>query len=165
MLARLWDKGLAALVVTSYVVLVVVGFAQVLFRYLFAFPLAWSEEVLRYVFVWSIFLTSAIAFNLNSHIAIDLLTSRYPPRVRRAVALVSWGCVAFCVALVFLLGMQLIQSPSVRFQKSAALEMPMTVPYSALPVGCAAMLVNIMRAARRTWRGEPTPRVVSDKAA
>jgi TRAP-type C4-dicarboxylate transport system permease small subunit len=35
MLARIWDKSLEVLVATSYVVIVVVGFAQVLFRFFF----------------------------------------------------------------------------------------------------------------------------------
>jgi TRAP-type C4-dicarboxylate transport system permease small subunit len=157
MLARVWDKSLAVLIVTGYVVMVVVGFTQVLFRYVFAHPLSWSEELVRYVFVWSIFLTAAIAFNLNSHISIDFLTSWYPPRLQRVIALVSWGCVILCVAVLFVLGMQLIQAPSVRFQKSPALEIPMTVPYAAIPVGCALMMVNILRAAWRTWCGQQAP--------
>lgn len=157
MLFRIWDASLAALVATSYAVIVVVGFAQVLFRFVFASPLSWSEELVRYVFVWSVFLTAAIAFNLNSHIAIDFLTSWYPPRLRRACALASWLTVILAIAILFVLGMQLVQSPSVRFQKSPAMEIPMTVPYAAIPVGCAVMMVNILRGTWRTWRGTQTP--------
>jgi TRAP-type C4-dicarboxylate transport system permease small subunit len=157
MLARVWDKGLAALVATSYAVIVVVGLAQVSFRFVFSSPLSWSEELVRYVFVWSVFLTSAIAFNLNSHISIDFLTAWYPPRLQRACALASWFAVVLAVAVLFVLGMQLVQSPSVRFQKSPAMEIPMTVPYAAIPVGCAVMMVNILRAAWRTWRGRQAP--------
>jgi len=157
MLARIWDKSLEALVATSYAVIVVVGFAQVLFRFFFESPLSWSEELVRYVFVWSVFLTAAIAFNLNSHISIDFLTAWYPPRLQRVFALVSWGCVILGVVVVFVLGMQLIQSPSVRLQKSPAMEIPMTLPYAAIPVGCAVMMVNILRAAWRTWKGKQAP--------
>jgi TRAP-type C4-dicarboxylate transport system permease small subunit len=157
MLARIWDKSLAALVASSYVVIVGVGFAQVLFRFVFSSPLSWSEELVRYVFVWSVFLTAAIAFHLNSHISIDFLTSRYPPRLQRTCALASWVAVILAVAILFVLGMQLVQAPSVRFQKSPAMEIPMTVPYAAIPVGCAVMMVNILRGAWRTWRGPQAP--------
>lgn len=68
MLARIWDKSLEALVATSGVVIVVVGTAQVLFRFVFASPLSWAEELVRDVFVWSVFLTAATAFNLNTHL-------------------------------------------------------------------------------------------------
>src|SRR5512137_1637575 len=127
--ARIWDKSLAMLVATSYVVIVVVGFGQVVFRFVLSSPLSWSEELVRYVFVWSVFLTAAIAFHLNSHISIDFLTSRYPPWLRRACALASWIAVILAVAILFVLGMQLVLAPSVRFQKSPAMEIPMTVPY------------------------------------
>jgi TRAP-type C4-dicarboxylate transport system permease small subunit len=157
MLARFWDKGLAAAVAASYAVIVAVGFAQVLFRFVFSSPLSWSEELVRYVFVWSVFLTAAIAFNLNSHISIDFLTSRYPARIRRACALASWGAVILAVVILFVLGMQLILSPSVRFQKSPAMEIPMTIPYAAIPVGCAVMMVNILRGTWRTWQGTDAP--------
>ena len=153
MLARVWDKSLAAAVALSYATIVIVGFAQVLFRFVLSSPLSWSEELVRYVFVWSIFLTAAIAFNLNSHISIDFLIVRYPPWLRRACAVGSWIAVILCVAILFVLGMQLIQSPSVRFQKSPAMEIPMTVPYAAIPVGSLVMMVNVLRAARRTWKG------------
>ncbi len=157
MLARIWDKSLEALVATSYAIIVVVGFAQVLFRFVFASPLSWSEELVRYVFVWSVFLTAAIAFNLNSHISIDFLTAWYSPRLRRMAALLSWGCVMLGIIVVFVLGVQLVQSPSVRLQKSPAMEIPMALPYAAIPVGCVVMMVNILRAAWRTWQGKQAP--------
>ena len=157
MLARIWDKSLEVVVATSYAVIVVVGFAQVLFRFVFASPLSWSEELVRYVFIWSVFLTAAIGFNLNSHISIDFLTTWYPPRLQRMVALVSWGCVILGVVVVFVLGMRLIQSPSVWLQKSPAMEISMTLPYAAIPVGCVVMMVNILRAAWRTWQGKQAP--------
>ena len=59
--------------------------------------------------------------------------------------------------ILFVLGIQLIQAPSVRFQKSPAMEIPMTVPYAAIPVGCVLMMVNVLRATWRTWKGVQKP--------
>ncbi len=154
MLARAFDETLAVLVEAGYAVLVVVGFAQVLYRFVLESPLSWSEELIRYVFVWSVFLTAAIAFRLDLHIEVDFLTTWYPPRLRRAMALLAWACVVLFVAVLFVLGTQLVLSPSVRLQKSPAMEIPMTLPYAAIPVGSALMMVNVLRAARRTWRGQ-----------
>ena len=111
MLARFWDKGLAAIVATSYVTIVIVGFAQVLFRFAFHISLAWSEEVVRYVFIWSVFFTAALAFNLDTHIVIDFLTTWYPPRLKRVAALISWVCVIGGLIILLVLGIQLIQAP------------------------------------------------------
>jgi TRAP-type C4-dicarboxylate transport system permease small subunit len=161
MLTRIWDKGLAGAVATSYVVIVVVGFSQVLFRFAFHISLAWSEELVRYVFIWSVFLTAALAFNLNTHIVIDFLIVWYPPGLKRLAALMSWVCVIIGIIVLFILGLQLIGAPSVRFQKSPAMEIPMTIPYAAIPVGCVLMMVNALRATWRTWKriDEPTVHV------
>ena len=42
----------------AFFVLVVVTFAQVVFRYLIGYSLYWSEEAARYLFVWISFLGS-----------------------------------------------------------------------------------------------------------
>jgi TRAP-type C4-dicarboxylate transport system permease small subunit len=154
---RILDKSLAWLVGAGYAVMVMVGFAQVVFRYVLASPLSWSEELVRYVFVWSVFLTAAIAFNQNAHIVIDFLVGFYPSRLRRAARLVSSGCAFVAVAIVFGLGLQLILSPSIWFQKSPAMEIPMAIPYASIPVGSALMLVNIVRSTWRAWKGPSGP--------
>ncbi len=154
---RILDKVLAWLVAAGYAVIVVVGFAQVVFRYALATSLSWSEELVRYVFVWSVFLTAAIVFNRNGHIAIDFMVDFYPPRLRQAARAVSSGCALVAVAIVFVLGVQLILSPSIWFQKSPAMEIPMAIPYASIPVGCALMLVNIVRSTWRTWKGRSDP--------
>lgn len=154
---RGWDAALTTLVAAGYVLMVVVGFAQVVFRFVLAQPLSWSEELVRYVFVWSVFLTAALAFNSGLHIRIDFLTERYPPRVRRAATLLSWVCTIAAVGILLVLGVELAGSPSVRLQKSPAMEIPMTVPYAAIPVGSAMMMVNVLRAAWRSWKGEEEP--------
>lgn len=153
MLARAFDAVLARLVEAGYAAMVVVGFAQVLFRFVLESPLSWSEELIRYVFVWTVFLTAAIAFRLELHIEVDFLTARYPPALRRAMARLGWACVLLFVVVLLVLGTQLVLAPSVRLQKSPAMEIPMTVPYAAVPVGAALMLVNVLRVARRAWQG------------
>jgi TRAP-type C4-dicarboxylate transport system permease small subunit len=53
------------------VAIVAVTFIQVLFRYLFHFSLAWSEELARFFFLWLAALTSAYAFKTKSHLPCD----------------------------------------------------------------------------------------------
>ena len=42
--------------------MVLVTLAQVIFRYVLAAPLPWSEELARYCFVWIVFLGGAVDF-------------------------------------------------------------------------------------------------------
>ena len=49
------------LLVFLMVVEVVVVFAQVVTRYVFHSPLAWSEELARYMFIWLVWIGAAYA--------------------------------------------------------------------------------------------------------
>lgn len=70
----------AALLVTSVAVMA----AQVTLRLVFNSPLSWPEEVVRYFFVWIVFLGSTVAVTRGTHIRVMMLPDRYGPRARRA---------------------------------------------------------------------------------
>jgi TRAP-type transport system small permease protein len=57
--------------------------AQVLFRYVFASPLAWSEELARFLFIWLSFLGAALCFRRGGHFHLDLLANRLQPAAAR----------------------------------------------------------------------------------
>lgn len=156
--ARSLDVALAAATVASYVAMVAIGAAQVFFRFVLQSPLSWSEELIRYVFVWSVFLTAAVAFQRDVHVRVELMTARYPGPVRVAAWRLGWLCVLAGLALIALLGTQLVFTPAVAEQRSAALGIPMWIPYASIPVGAVLMLVNASRTAWRTRNGDPLPR-------
>lgn len=53
---------------------------QVFLRFVFNAPLAWVEEVGRYLFVWSVFLGSAAALVEDRHIRITVLVDLFGPK-------------------------------------------------------------------------------------
>ena len=48
--------------------IVIITFVQVLFRYVFQFSLAWTEELARYIFLWLAALSIAYAFKTKAHL-------------------------------------------------------------------------------------------------
>lgn len=71
--------GAAALLIAAVTVL---GVAQVFWRYVLNSSLVWSEELIRLLFVWLIFVGAAS----TAHLRIDLLTDRSGPVVARTLA-------------------------------------------------------------------------------
>ena len=61
-------------------------FLEILFRYVFHFPLFWTEEFARYCLVWSSLLGATIAFKRGEHIAVTFFMDRLPTRSRRLEA-------------------------------------------------------------------------------
>lgn len=71
-----------ALACAAIVVLVFLG---VLSRFAFAHPMAWSEELARYLFLWAALVGAAAGCRNNQHGGIPLLVHKFPPAWQQAV--------------------------------------------------------------------------------
>ncbi|MES2960510.1 MAG: TRAP transporter small permease [Pseudomonadota bacterium] len=67
-------------------VMVAVVSLQVLLRYALNSSFGFADEMSRLSFVWSIFLGIPLGIRLGSHIGMELLSSRLPPRVQDVLA-------------------------------------------------------------------------------
>lgn len=119
-------------IVVISVVMIAVTLAQVVFRYVIAAPLPWSEELARYCFVWIVFLGGAIGLSRGVHLGVDLLVNAMPAPVRRGMdVLTNVLIAAFAVTVIYaslpVLNMNM-------FQRSPALGVPMTYIYIAIPI-------------------------------
>lgn len=96
----LWPALDKVLAVASGVLLIGVLFLmtlQIVMRYAFNSPLAWSEEIARYSMVWMAFIGSALAVRKKAHVCVDLIVGAFPAKLQRAVWYLTQG-----LSLVFL---------------------------------------------------------------
>lgn len=125
------------------VALVVVVALQVLFRYLFYQPMGWTEEAGRYVFIWLCLLGAAVGVKHRGHFGVDLLLKRLrPSRAARLLMVIDGLGLAFCAVLTWFgvaLALRTLE------QTSPGLDLPMGVPYLALPIGGGLMVVYFAR--------------------
>jgi len=130
--------------------LVVLGLAmsililcQVFFRYVLGASISWSEEAARYLMIWMGCLGSVVALRQGRHIGVRALVERLPGRTydRYIVPLVQTVMVVF-LAYLFWQGVLLAQFNL--DQLSPALEIPMLIPYAAIPAGAAMMILDIV---------------------
>jgi TRAP-type C4-dicarboxylate transport system permease small subunit len=61
---------------------------QIFFRYVLNSPLVWTEELCRYLFIWTCFLGWTIALRKKSHIRISFFMDRLPFSLGKIVQLV-----------------------------------------------------------------------------
>jgi C4-dicarboxylate transporter DctQ subunit len=94
-LGRLLDLGEFWFIVLACTGIVVLVFAGVLSRFVFAYPMAWSEELARYLFLWAALVGAASACRNNQHGGIPLLVHKLSPPWQRAAEI-------FVAALVVL---------------------------------------------------------------
>ena len=127
------------LTITVAVMIVAIVY-QVIMRYVFSNANAWSEELARYLFIYDVMIGSAIAIRRNSHLQIDMLISHLKPNVRNLFTIVT--TLIGMVFLGFLLTYSLTLCKTGGRTMSAGLGIPMSIPYTSIPVGIILMLLT-----------------------
>jgi TRAP-type C4-dicarboxylate transport system permease small subunit len=136
---------------------VAINFANIIARYLFGEAIFWTEEVLGFLMIYSVFLSAVtIAFNADN-INMDLFYARFTKRVRRAVN------TAILVVFVLACAFMALQSYKVfglhlrNSTRSVAAGVPMAVPHSALLVGFTLMALALCWRWRLYIERDPPP--------
>ena len=69
---------------------------QVLRRFVFGAPAAWTEELAAIAFVWMIFWGTAFTVPLSTHVAVDFVVPRFPRPLRRVSYALGLAALAGC---------------------------------------------------------------------
>ncbi|MEM8813131.1 MAG: TRAP transporter small permease [Pseudomonadota bacterium] len=128
-----------ASVIAISVVMVIVTLAQVIFRYVIAAPLPWSEEMARYCFVWIVFLGGAIGLSRGIHLGVDLFINMLPAPLRRGLDALTSLLIAVFAATVIYASYPVININM--FQRSPALGVQMSWIYIAIPISMALIFL------------------------
>lgn len=139
----LLDKACSVIVVALLAGMVLVTTMQIICRVFFD-ALTWSEEVARYLLVWSTFIGAGCVYKKGGHISVLIAQELLPKKLRKLVqVLVHLLCGAFfAIAVYYGFRYMSLQGR----QLSAALRIPMRLMYMAIPVGGGVMLLHAFNA-------------------
>lgn len=133
-------------ITASLIIMSVVLFAQVIMRYFLRSPFVWSEELARYLLVWSAILGVSLAVREGRHISVDFLPVVLGERSNRIFAVLAHlGVLAFSIIMVTA-SVPLIQRLAMIGQTSPALGIPMWWIYAAVPAGFALATLRTLQA-------------------
>jgi TRAP-type transport system small permease protein len=142
--APVWVRGLAAVERWASVLLLglVLGLmaAQVVARYLFRSPIAWSEELARFALIWLAFLAAAWVMGDGRHLVVDVVSRRMSRRGRLVLDCLSGGVVLLTCLVLLPAGAGFAWQMST--VKSSALGIPMSWWYFAPVTGLALVAVH-----------------------
>ena len=143
-LIRLCDRlrwAAKGLLVVSGAAMAVIVMLQIIFRFVIFIPLPWSEELARYLMIWTGMVGSFVALREGRHIGVTMVVDRLPPR---AATWVSVFVQAATILFLVILAQQGFALTLVNLnQLSPAMRIPMFYPYLAVPVGAALMIVEL----------------------
>ena len=133
---------------------------QILGRYVFNYSIAWSEEAAIFSQVWLVMLGTGIAMRNRNHVGVDVLIAICPRAVQRIAKAASfllgvWLLIVIIIGSFSLIAIGLIV-------KSAALQIPLAIPYIALPVGLSYFLLEFALATLPEIRDGPIEPVQED---
>lgn len=109
---------------------------QVAVRYFFNKPNAYTEVLAKYGFVWMVLFASAYVFGLREHMNIGFVRDNLPKKIRLVVEMLSELIIAAFVVGVMLYG-GYGQMTKQMIQLDSALQIPMGIIYSAVPISAA----------------------------
>ena len=117
-------------------------FLQVLIRFVFKYPLPWTEEVSRIAFVYSIFVGAAIAVREKTHLNVDFLLVVLPTGLARALRLVGTVLVGIFLAFMTWQGIVFVRVTGV--QMTPVMQVPFRYLYVIIPSSGGLMLLYLI---------------------
>jgi len=136
-------KLLSNVTFLCFTCMLIVMILQVFFRYLFKLSVPWTDEASRYLFIWAIFLGSALAQRNREHIKIDIIVARLSPKKRRIFDGLT-NIFDALISIAILIGtLKMMKSTYGIF--ASTIPISFTFIYLALALGIGIMLSLIFR--------------------
>ena len=145
------NKVLRFIVIIMLSVMSVVVFAQVLFR-IVHLSIPWSEELSKYLLIWSTFLGAAICIRKGSLVGLEFLKNSLSEEKQKLLQTILNLIV--CAMLLFLISVGFWAVRRVWFQITPVLKLSMGLMYAAIPVGSVFMLINQILVTIYLWKGD-----------
>ena len=145
------NKILRFIVIIMLSVMSVVVFAQVLFR-IVHLSIPWSEELSKYLLIWSTFLGAAICIRKGSLVGLEFLKNSLSEEKQKLLQTILNLIV--CAMLLFLISVGFWAVRRVWFQITPVLKLSMGLMYAEIPVGSVFMLINQILVTIYLWKGD-----------
>lgn len=131
--------------------------SQVVLRFGFGMGFSWSEELIRYIFVWFAYLGAVLGAQRGGHIRITTFVSLIPSqRLRSALLLIADLLWVFFNLTVVYISFGLIEKLSRFPQTSAAMGVDLLWIYLVIPTAFFLMTVRLIQWRVKAWaKGEP----------
>ena len=153
MVLRILDRVEEFLSAGLLAAITVLTFTQVVLRYVFDTGLIWALEATTYLFGWLVLLGMSIGVRTNSHIAVDLVVSALPIRLRRAAVMLAI-VLSLLYALLMLYGsVTLVSQLRVFGSLAHDIPLPRWILLLSLPVGFGLLSMRILQVGIAVVRG------------
>lgn len=151
------------MIVTFFAYMGLAVLIQVVGRYVFNYSIDWAAETATIAQIWMILLAAGLAMRDKLHVSVDALSNVLPaPILRMLTIVIAVPCLWF-LWLAIAGSLTLIDIG--RIQTSPVLQIPMWIPYLALPIGLSYFGLELVLTLVAKWQDPKGPPVQTDIAA
>lgn len=137
------DGILKIVMALTSLLLFIVTFLQVVSRFIFKTPIAWSQDVIRLCFVYLVFWGAAYCLKEKAHLNIDVFLTALKPKMRKIVEIIiNVVLLLFFVFLIYF-GFSFMQTGST--QNAPYLPIPMSFFYLSVPTSAVFMFYYMIQ--------------------
>jgi TRAP-type C4-dicarboxylate transport system permease small subunit len=141
-LTRLCDlvtEAAKLLIGSCMAAIVLITLAAVWWRYVLGSPIAWIEQVSNMLFIWIVFIGSAVLYRQKLHIAVDMFVEMMPEQLKPVMFWVIESLNLVFIVVLFIFSLKL--SIDVLPNTTGALDITPAFYYFSAPVSCAMMML------------------------
>jgi TRAP-type C4-dicarboxylate transport system permease small subunit len=135
-----------------YTMLVVTMSVEVIRREVFAYSSIWGEEIVRYAFIYLVWIGAASAIKERAHIRIDVLFHYVSPRAKALLYLFGDIVMLVVAVLAFYWSFETLGVAWKFVSVSHGLRLPMVLFLAAVPLGFALMIFRLIQSILRDLR-------------
>ena len=115
---------------------------QIISRYVFQNSLTWSEELVRYMFVWSAFLGIPFCIKHGLSIKVDQFRNLFPIPLQKILMYIDKIIIFFLFLVMFIYSCLVVKASYLSGQTSPAMQIPMWMVQISV---CISSLLSMIR--------------------
>ncbi len=119
-----------------------IAVVQVFYRYVLHDSLFWSEELMRYLMIWVVFLMAGFTYSRGELLGMSTLVERLPSKLSRVVKLLSRLLIIGFLLTVSWYGAEFAWRT--RYEEAIALEFSMFWIHIAISVGALQLCIHVV---------------------
>lgn len=125
----------------TFAIMVASSFAQVVNRNIFKLPISWFDEASTYCMIYMALIGTEIGLRDGTQIAVTAVVDKFHGVSKKIINIISKAIVLIFSSTVLITAMKMVNTQIQTGQTSAALHLPMAVPYAALVISFAMIVI------------------------
>ena len=142
---KFWDRFEWYLIGILLGIATLLCFVEVVRRTVFNSPTQWAEELIRYIVIFAVFIGVSSVTKKNEHIRMSVIINLFSEKKRRIIDIITSSIGMIFSVTILISGIILVaDAKSSETLSEFGLNMPIYIPYLALPVGGGLMSLRLI---------------------